>query len=104
MRYFGKLGFAITEETAPGIWEPKFSERDVYGDVNNLSQRQQANQNSTNDDLVLSCEFSIITDAFIEENFQNIKYITYLNSKWKVTSVKVARPRLILTPGGIYNG
>lgn len=104
MRYFGKLGFAITEETAPGIWEPKFSERDVYGDVNNLTQRQQANQNSTNDDLVLSCEFSIIADAFVEENFQHVKYITYLNSKWKVTAVKVARPRLILTPGGIYNG
>lgn len=104
MRYFGKLGFATTEEVAPGIWEPANTERDVYGDVNNLTQRQQANQNSTNDDLVLSCEFSVIADAFTEENFQHVKYITYLGSKWKVTNIKVARPRLILNVGGVYNG
>lgn len=104
MRYFGKLGFAKTEEVAPGIWEPVNTERDVYGDVNNLTQRQQANQNSTNDDLVLSCEFSVIVDAFTEENFQHVKYITYLGSKWKVTNIKVARPRLILNVGGVYNG
>lgn len=52
------------------------------------------------DEEVLSVPVSI------EEvvNFQNIRYITYLGANWKVTSIDVQYPRLVLSIGGVYNG
>jgi len=37
-------------------------------------------------------------------NFQNIRYITYLGTNWKVTSIDTQYPRLVLSIGGVYNG
>ena len=58
---------------------------------------------SINDNLNISNEFSIIADPFAYENFQNMRYIVFMGAKWKITSVEVQYPRLILTVGGVYN-
>ena len=58
---------------------------------------------SLNDNLNISNEFSIIADPFAYENFQNMRYIVFMGAKWKITSVEVQYPRLILTVGGVYN-
>lgn len=42
-------------------------------------------------------------DQFAVENVGNMRYATYMNSKWKITDVEVEYPRLILTLGGVYN-
>jgi hypothetical protein len=33
-----------------------------------------------------------------------MRYVEWMNARWKITSIDVKRPRVILTIGGVYNG
>lgn len=102
MRFFGEVGYAETFENAPGVWQEKVFTRRYTGDVlKNVSQMQSGE--NLNDDLNISNRFSIVADSFAYENFYRMRYIYWLGEKWKVKSVEVQRPRLILTVGGVYN-
>ena len=103
-KYFGKIGYIETEETSPGIWKPKTTEREYYGDIIRNSSKWTTASDSTNDDLTFNNQISIVADPFAYQNFCSMKYIHYLGAKWKITSVEVKYPRLILTIGGVYNG
>lgn len=104
-KFYGEVGYRITEETAPGVWRPRLVERNYYGDVLRNRSTIYANSNDkVNDDIHLSNEISIVADSFAYENFHNIIYVEYLGARWKVNSVVVQRPRLNLTLGGVYNG
>ena len=59
---------------------------------------------TVNDNVVISNQISIIADPFAMSNFHNIKYVEYMGTRWKITSVDVQYPRLLLTLGGVYNG
>lgn len=102
-KYFGKIGFAVTGETVPGVYDETIKERDYYGDMTRNSRRLQSGD-KVNDDLNISNELSIIADPYANENFHAMRYATYMGAKWKVTNVEVQFPRLILTLGGVYNG
>jgi hypothetical protein len=102
-KFFGKIGFATLTETTPGVWEEVITERDYYGEVIRNNRRLQGAQ-QLNDDISLSNEFSILADPFAVENFHSMRYLTYMGTKWKVTTVDVQYPRLTLSVGGIYNG
>lgn len=102
-RYFGKVGYATTNETRPGIYTPTITERTYYGDVTRKNYRWDSNDH-INDDLMMNVEFSIMADEFAYQNCSEIKYIEYLGVKWKVHTITPQRPRLILTIGGKYNG
>lgn len=101
-KYYGVIGYAITEETVPGVWTEVVKERQYSGDiVKNVSKwREGENLNS---DLVLDNRISIVADPFAYENFHTIRYAQWMGVKWLVTSVDVQRPRLVLTIGGVYN-
>lgn len=101
-KYFGKIGYGVTEETRPGIWEEKITEREYSGDILK-NYRRLENASSVNDNINISNEFSIIADPFAYENFHSMLYLEYLGTKWKITSVDVQYPRLILSVGGVYN-
>ena len=101
-KWFGKIGYAITGETEPGVWEDTIVTRDYYGDLISDKYRRQSSGN-VNDDINLTSVISIIADPFAYENFQNMRYIVFMGAKWKITSVEVQYPRLILTVGGVYN-
>ena len=102
-KFFGKIGFSISENTTPGVWAPSSYERKYYGDwIRNQSRFQSASK--VNDDLTIANELSVIADPFAMENFHAIRYVEYGGTKWKVNSVEVQFPRLILSIGGVYNG
>ena len=103
-KFAGKVGFVTTAENPdrPGIWEPSVIERMYYGDVTR-NYRKWSSGDSTNDNLSLSNEISIISDPFLTENFQDIRYVTYQNASWTVTNIEIQFPRVILTIGGVYN-
>lgn len=103
-KWYGKVGYAVTVETEPGIWEEHITERNYYGDVINNFRRKLQNSGGVNDNITLSNAISIISDPFATQNYCNIRYVEYLGSKWKVTDVEVSFPRLNLTVGGLYNG
>lgn len=102
-KFYGAIGYAVTEETAPGVWEERITERMYYGElVRNTRKLQSADQ--LNDNINVANEISILADPFAYENFHSMKYVEFSGAKWKVTSIEVQYPRLILTVGGVYNG
>jgi hypothetical protein len=102
-KWYGKIGFCVTEETEPGVWENKVTEKNYYGDL--LSNfRKLQNSGDVNDNIDIANKISIISDPFVDQNFHLIHYVEFMGTKWKVTHVEVLYPRLILTLGGVYNG
>lgn len=102
-KFYGKIGYAMTKETIPGVWVEEIVERSYYGDVIRNIRRLQSSEN-LNDDINVSNEISIVADAFANQNFHSMRYVEYMGAKWKVSSVEVKYPRLILNVGGVYNG
>ena len=103
-RWFGKVGYSETVETAPGKWMPQDTVYEYYGDITRNSTRWTGQSETTNDDLTINVQVSIMADPFAIEHFSSIKWIEYMGAKWKVTSVEPQPPRLILTLGGVWNG
>lgn len=102
-KFFGAIGYAVTSETTPGVYEEQIIEREYFGDVNR-NIRKLENSEHLNDDINVSNEISIVSDPFANENFYSMRYAEFMGTKWKITSVEVKYPRLILTLGGVYNG
>ena len=101
-KFFGKIGYAMTQEPKPGVWMDQIMEREYYGDLLRNSYRFQTSD-KVNDDVLIANEFSIIADSFAKDNFHLMRYIEFEGTKWKITNVEVRYPRLNLTVGGIYN-
>lgn len=102
-KYYGKIGYAEEVEVRSGVWKNQITERPYYGDLNKNYSRGQ-NSDKLNDDIVIANELSIVADPFAYDNFYAIKYAELMGVKWKVISVEVKSPRLILQLGGKYNG
>lgn len=103
-KWFGKVGYSETVETAPGVWTPQVTVHEYYGDVKRNTTSWAGNSDSTNDNLTVNRQVSIVADPFAIENFYSMKWIEYLGARWKITSVEPQFPRLLLTLGGVYNG
>ena len=102
-KFYGMIGFAAQKEVRPGVWIDEITERGYSGDlIRNTRNLQNAQQ--VNDDISLSNQISILSDPYANENFFAMRYVVFMGSKWKVTSVEVQYPRLILSVGGIWNG
>ena len=101
-KFYGEVGYALTEQTKPDIWEETLVEQSYYGDSLNLMSLRRTTDNP-NEDIELNCEISIVADPFALENFQFIRYVKWNNVKWKVKHIKPQYPRLLLTVGGVYN-
>lgn len=102
-KWFGAIGFAETKETRPGVWEEVITERQYYGDVLRNSVRFQS-ADQLNDNVNISNELSIVSDPFADTHIHSIAYVEFMGSRWKVSNVEFARPRLKLTIGGLYVG
>ena len=100
-KWFGKIGYAETEEISPGVWKEQIVEREYYGDLVRNTRRLQT-ADKLNDDINVANEISIISDPYANQNFHSTRYVEFMGSKWKVSSVEVSYPRLILTLGGLY--
>ena len=102
-KWFGKIGYAIQEESEPGIWEEKIIERDYYGDLLTDNRKRQSNNNVL-DEITLSNMISIIADPFAYNNCSCMAYVEIMGARWKISEIEVKPPRLNLTIGGVYNG
>ena len=102
-RWCGVIGYAETLEIEPGVWSEEFTERKYYGDLLRNSRRLQGSQ-QINDDITISNQISILADPYAVQHFHAIRYAELFGTKWKVSSVEVQYPRLILELGGAYNG
>ena len=103
-KYYGRIGYVDTVDNGNGVWEETLiHEGYYYGEVINPSVRYKAGD-KINDDLSVTDKVSILADAYALAHFSKIKFIEYEGELWEVDQISVARPRLILTLGGVYNG
>ena len=100
-KFYGAIGFAVTEESSPGVYKETIEERNYYGELIRNTRRLQTSD-KLNDDINVANEISIISDPYANQNFHAIRYVEFMGSKWKISSVEVSYPRLILTLGGLY--
>ena len=103
-KFFGKVGYVnVPVEIRPGVWTQGPYEKNYRGDVIQNIRRLESGE-SINDNVVVNNTISILADPFAYDNFFAIRYVQWMGGYFKVTNVRVERPRLILTLGGIYNG
>ncbi len=101
-KFYGAIGYVTTAETRPGVWEEQVTERNYSGDL--LQNRHMVqNADQLNDNINIANEISIVADPYANGNFYAMRYVVFMGAKWKITNIRVAYPRLILTIGGIYN-
>lgn len=103
-RFYGSIGFAVMEETRPGIYEEVYKERLYKGDVVRRSRRWEATD-TLNDDLSINNDISIISDTFAKANFGVMRYVHWMNQYFEIVSatIDVERHRINLSLGGIFN-
>lgn len=102
-KFHGKIGYVKTEETSRDNWETVETVREYTGDLIRSQRRWEQNDNP-NMDLTVSNEISILADRFARENLDAMKWVEVMGCKWKINSVTIAYPRIVLTIGGVYNG
>ena len=103
-RFYGKIGFVLgAEETRPGIWKENTNVRNYYGDVMKRRLSWESGD-SANDDIKIGNQFSVLADEFAETHLYAMRWLEWKGTKWKITSVEIERPRMILTIGDVYNG
>lgn len=101
-KFSGKIGYISTVETKPGIWEETVIEKQYYGDLVKNTSRFTVSD-STNDNITISNSISIVADQYACYNYMHMRYVVFMNSKWKISNVELAYPRIILTLGGQYH-
>lgn len=104
MKYYGKIGFWVDDvEIRPSVFRSQIVEKSYAGDV--LDNRQRWNQSGyQNDNLTVNNKISIIADMYLNQHISSIKYVTFMDAKWKVSSIDIKYPRVILELGEVYDG
>ena len=102
-KFFGVIGYGVSVETTPGVWQDQITERTYFGDVVRNTRRLQEGEN-LNNDLTVNNSISIVADAYANEHFFAMRYISWAGALWTVSDVEVQSPRLLLRLGGRYNG
>ena len=102
-KWYGQIGYVDTVETKPGVFVERIMERNYYGDMLRISRRLQS-AGQVNDDITIANKLSIVADPYATDHIHSMRYAEFQGSRWKISDVEVATPRLILTLGGLYNG
>ena len=102
MRYYGKIGYFDTVEVKPGLFENQMIYKTYKGDVLRNYKRNQ-DGSKVNSDLTVNNQISIVADPYARDHFFNIKCVEWQGALWKVSSVEVQWPRLILELGGLLD-
>ena len=92
----------MTRETAQGVYTEETIPRIYSGDLIRNTRTLQSSGN-LNENINISNQISVLGDPFAYENFHSLRYAESMGAKWKIESVDVQYPRLILTIGGVYN-
>ena len=101
-KWSGNIGYAETVETEPGIWEEQITEHHHYGDVIHNNMRYQTT-NKVNDNITISNQISVVATLYANKHINQMKYVEFMGTKWKISDIEVQYHRLILTLGEVYD-
>lgn len=97
------VGYANPGEVVDGVWSDSVIERAFDGRILDVVSSSEESD-KVNDNIRIRNRFSIVADAFLLENFSQIKYVKWMGTRWKAETVEVKRPRLVISVGGVYAG
>ena len=87
-----------------GVYTPTSKEVFMTGDVQSIRRGKDNTEGKVNDDITLSNRISLFGDAYAQQNFMWIRWLEWMGTKWKVSSVNIDTnsPRINVTLGGVY--
>ncbi len=105
MKFYGNVGFAVTEDNGYGVWKEKIKEKKYAGDILQYTRRKESGEH-INDGLRINVQISILClDPWFQDNISQIRYVEYQKAKWLVESIDPTKyPSVVLTLGGLYHG
>jgi hypothetical protein len=106
MRFSGVVGYGASEEDPEDSGRIKQVITEIpYSGTVERNVMLHKDDEKVNSDISVQNQISIVADAYALANFMAIKYVVWNGVCWKVSNVDASqRPRLILTPGEVYNG
>ena len=102
-RFYGVIGFADTVETTPGIARDVIIERKFFGNVLRAGVRSVEGDHIL-PNPALSNSLSLVGSKYAFANVKNMRYIKYEGELWKIDTVTVEKPRMIIGMGDVYTG
>lgn len=102
-KFYGAIGYGVTVETSPGVWEDQIIEKTYSGDLVKNTRSLKEGE-GLNNDLSVRNSISVVADAYANNHFHNIRYIQWSGARWTISEVDVQPPRLLFRLGEVYNG
>lgn len=105
MKFAGMIGFEISNETVPGVFNPTIVEKFYRGDIQQEVRRLYSTEETTNQDIVIDNRIKIVADPFAQLNYQRMKFVEHMGACWIVKTVDIRNyPSMLIYLGGVYNG
>lgn len=102
-RFCGEIGFGITAEVAPGVWEDVITEHKFYGDVLRNDLNSESGEKAV-PDFQFTNRISVVAGHDALRRRKEIRYIRFEDELWVINSIEIEGRHLILGLGGVYNG
>jgi hypothetical protein len=103
-RFSGRIGFAQTVRTSPGVSEEKIVEKGPYKGKIERRSRTLLNNDSINGDTTMSTTISVVASDEDRDNYLAIRFVVSAGVPWEVAEATIERPRILMRLGGVYNG
>lgn len=101
MKWYGEIAYRDSEEVEPGVWEDKITVVKKFGDLLRVTKSNQQGD-KINSDISVSNQISVVADPILFNSFHKIEYVTFAGAKWRVSTVEVQYPRLVISLGSLY--
>lgn len=101
-KWAGVIGFAETVRGEDDISRTTIVEKRFTGDVLQ-NYRKWDDSDTINGDILVSNRISVIAKDYMLSHLQYMRYVTWQGAKWRISSISVAYPRVILSIGDLYN-
>ena len=102
-KWAGKIGFAETVKGDDDITRTTIIERSFKGDVLQ-DYRNWEDSERINGNINISNRISVVAKDYMLTHLQYMRYVTWQGAKWRIKSISVAYPRVVLLLGDLYNG
>lgn len=104
-KWSGRIGFVTTKESpaGSGIHREVVTIKPFTGEVIRSIRRWQPGE-KVNDDVSLGNQISVVATPYLFSNFYAIRFVSFMNSWWSVSSTTLDYPRINIEIGGLYNG
>jgi len=102
MKFVGRIGFVVYEETRPDVWEEVEKEFKYKGEITQDRRRYVGTEDSVNTSMKLNNHVSVLMDRRLRDNYAHLKYVVWNGSKWKVDEIEIDHPRINIYLGQMY--